>query len=325
MATPLSADRLLSALRAEGVRVVEVGNWHTHNRNHKGAWGPVNGIIVHHTVTSGSRRTVDICRNGYSGLPGPLCHGVITKDGRVHLVGHGRANHAGRGDSTVLGAVIAERAAPRPQADTTDGNARFYGFECENLGDGRDPWPAVQVEAIARASAAICRAHGWNERSVIGHAEWTRTKIDPRGPGLSATQFMDRIRGRVRELLATPAGNGEKETDMALDNADLDRISDRVWKKDGHPVAWGTESNPAWAAISMLHYACDLGRQNRTLIKGVAAAVAQLAAQGAARDAVLAALAQDGGLTAEQVEAAAASGARAALAELGERLADDAA
>ena len=31
--------------------VVEVGDWRTHNRNHKGPWGPVHGVMIHHTVT----------------------------------------------------------------------------------------------------------------------------------------------------------------------------------------------------------------------------------------------------------------------------------
>ncbi|MDQ1037732.1 hypothetical protein QFZ75_004148 [Streptomyces sp. V3I8] len=63
-----------------------------------------------------------------------------------------------------------------------DGNARFYGFEIENLGNGRDPYPAAQLEAVERLSAAICRAHGWSAASVIAHKEWTRRKIDPSFP-----------------------------------------------------------------------------------------------------------------------------------------------
>lgn len=189
MSTPLSADALVAALKAEGVTVVEHDGWRTHNRNHKGAWGPVNGVIIHHTVTSGSAATVELCYDGYSALPGPLCHGVITKDGRVHLVGNGRANHAGGGDPAVLAAVVAEDYGDTPPAThahegstgAVDGNARFYGFECENLGDGKDPWPAVQLEAMVRASAALCRAHGWTARSVIGHLEWSDWKSDPRG------------------------------------------------------------------------------------------------------------------------------------------------
>ena len=172
MATPLSADRLLKALQDEGLTVVQVGDWRTHNRNHTGSWGPVNGVMIHHTVTKGTARTVAICRDGYSGLPGPLCHGVIAKDGTVYLVGYGRANHAGLGDDDVLRAVIAERSLPADNEASTDGNRHFYGFECENLGDGKDPWPAVQLEAIEKAAAAICRAHDWDSPSVLGHLEW---------------------------------------------------------------------------------------------------------------------------------------------------------
>jgi hypothetical protein len=183
-------------LRNEGVTVVEVGDWEDHNRNHVGPWGPVHGVMIHHTVTSGSARTVAICRDGYEGLPGPLCHGVITKDGRVHLVGYGRANHAGSGDGDVLQAVIGEKALPVDDEADTDGNRHFYGFECENLGDGQDPWPEAQLEAIERVSAAICRHHGWNERSVIGHLEWQPGKVDPRGFTMAS------MRSRIAERLA---------------------------------------------------------------------------------------------------------------------------
>ncbi|MET9431897.1 MULTISPECIES: peptidoglycan-binding protein [unclassified Streptomyces] len=200
MAAPLSPDRLLAALRAEGVRVVEHPGWRTRNRNHKGAWGPVHGVIVHHTVSSGSAASVALCRDGYAALPGPLCQAVIDKEGTVHLIANGRANHAGTGDGDVLRAVRAETAPPPPADQDTDGNAHFYGFECVNLGDGKDPWPAAQLDAIERASAALCRAHGWSAGSVIGHKEWTRTKTDPRG------FEMRTMRSRIAARLGKPAG-----------------------------------------------------------------------------------------------------------------------
>ncbi|MFI9013197.1 peptidoglycan-binding protein [Streptomyces griseus] len=207
MATPLTADRLLAALHAEGVTVVEHPGWRTHDRNHKGAWGPVNGVMIHHTVSSGSAASVALCRDGHASLPGPLCQGVIDKAGTVHLISAGRANHAGGGDPDVLRRVVAEDYGDRPpaprahdgSAGAVDGNARFYGFECVNLGDGRDPWPTVQLDAIERASAAICRAHGWSARSVIGHAEWSAAKVDPRG------FTMPSMRARVGSRLAAPA------------------------------------------------------------------------------------------------------------------------
>ncbi|WP_326741598.1 N-acetylmuramoyl-L-alanine amidase [Streptomyces sp. NBC_01768] len=196
MSSPMSASRFLEVLMNEGLTVVQVGDWRTHNRDHKGPWGPVNGVMIHHTVTSGTAATVRICRNGYPDLPGPLCHGVIAKDGRVHLVGHGRANHAGLGDEDVLRAVVAEKRLPGDNEADTDGNRHFYGFECENLGDGKDPWPDAQLEAIEKAAAAICRHHGWNSRSVIGHKEWQPGKIDPRG--FTMDSMRDRIHDRLK-------------------------------------------------------------------------------------------------------------------------------
>ena len=207
MATPMAPATFLGALRAEGLTVVEVGDWEHHNRNTKGPWGPVHGVMIHHTVTSGSARTVDLCRRGHSLLPGPLCHGVITKDGRVHLVGYGRANHAGLGDPDVLAAVIAERALPVDDEASVDGNRHFYGFECENLGDGVDPWPGAQVLAIEQAAAALCRHHGWGAESVLRHLDWQPGKEDPRGPGLDWRLLRARVAARLEKKApgATPA------------------------------------------------------------------------------------------------------------------------
>jgi hypothetical protein len=207
MATPMSPSTLVKKLRAAGLKVVEMPGWRDNNRNHKGSWGPVHGVMLHHTVTKGATKTdtdntVNLCFRGHSALPGPLCHGVIAKDGTVYLVGNGRANHAGLGDDDVLAAVIAERPLPADNEANTDGNAHFYGFECINLGDGKDPWPKAQVDAMIKASAAICKHHEWGERSVIGHLEWQPGKIDPRGPGWPG---MDAARTRIKAELKPPA------------------------------------------------------------------------------------------------------------------------
>ncbi|MGK5531526.1 peptidoglycan recognition protein family protein [Streptomyces sp. URMC 129] len=326
MADPLSADALVRALKAEGVRVVEYKSWRTHNRNHKGPWGPVHGVMIHHTVTTGTDATVELCYAGRSDLPGPLCHGVIAKDGTVHLVGHGRANHAGSGDGDVLAAVTAETSLPADNEADTDGNTHFYGFEAINLGDGKDPWPAEQVEAIVRASAALCRAHGWGksgDTSVIGHAEWQPGKIDPRGPGIT----MNDVRRRVAERLDHAASwtpttpHSEEDTDMPLSDADVDRIAAATARKVALYKDTRLDSRDArqmWDDAASPHHTWQFrrtadGPDAWGLLSATAAEV------GALRQ-VVAQLAAGGGLTAEQIEAAAATGARTALAELGARL-----
>lgn len=214
MASPGTADRFLEALRAEGLTVKELPGWKTHNRNHKGDWGPVHGVMVHHTV-SGTRGIEGTVRDGYADLPGPLCQGLIHKDGTVVTVGWGRCNHAGGGDPQVLAAIKAE-TYPLPKTDThdgepgaVDGNAHFIGFECVNLGDGKDPWPSIQVEAMARAVAAVCRMYGWTVNSALRHMDWSDWKSDPRG--IDWPEF----RARVTRILmgkpnATPLKPGTK-------------------------------------------------------------------------------------------------------------------
>ncbi|MCY0957758.1 N-acetylmuramoyl-L-alanine amidase [Streptomyces sp. H27-H5] len=233
MAAPVTAAGFLGALRAEGLVVVEVGAWQTHNREGHGPWGPVHGVMIHHTVTQGTQYAVDLCRDGHSELPGPLCHGVIAKNGVVYLVGYGRANHAGLGDPDVLSAVIAERALPVDDEATVDGNRAFYGFECENLGDGVDPWPAVQLEAIERASAALCRVHGWGAGSVLGHLEWQPGKPDPRG--FTMASMRARVAGRLQLPVLPPP---PRPTRPVVDLSELIRAAKTDPGREGTPVSY---------------------------------------------------------------------------------------
>lgn len=194
MAKPMTATQAVAQLRKYGLEVITYDGWEDHNRNRIGQWGPVHGVMLHHTVTSGINHTVALCKRGYEDLPGPLCHFVISKGGKVYAIGWGRANHAGKGSKRVLDAVITEEYRANPPAkssqDLIDFNPHFYGFECENLGDGIDPWPAKQVIAIRRASAAFCDFHDWTEKSVIGHKEAQPGKIDPTGPGFPTMPIM---------------------------------------------------------------------------------------------------------------------------------------
>lgn len=185
---PGTAAAFLAALKRFGVDVVETSGWRTHNRDDETGktFGPVAGVLFHHTAGV-DKGAVSFCKNGTDALPGPLSHGVITKDGRCHLIGWGRANHAGGGDPDVLAAVKAERY-PLPKPDkhegedgAVDGNDAFVGFECVNKGDGKDPWPAVQLDGMRRVAAAVCWLYGWSARSAFRHLDWSDWKSDPRG------------------------------------------------------------------------------------------------------------------------------------------------
>ncbi|MFI9202640.1 peptidoglycan-binding protein [Streptomyces sp. NPDC053048] len=174
----MTADQFIEALEAEGIDADEYDDWRSHNRNHKGPWGPMNGVVIHHTADDDS---LDYCYTGDDELPGPLCHSHLAKDGTITMIGNGRANHAGTFAANAHQAVVDESEDhPDPdRGEPVDGNAHYYGIEIENEGDGEDPYPAEQYEAAVKWAAAICRFHGWTENSVIGHGEGTRRKVDP--------------------------------------------------------------------------------------------------------------------------------------------------
>ncbi|WP_420719558.1 N-acetylmuramoyl-L-alanine amidase [Streptomyces sp. NRRL S-481] len=204
--------------------------------------------MIHHTVTGPGTDVVDLIYHGHSALPGPLATGCITKDGVVHLTGNGRANHAGGGDGDVLDAVIGESYGTYPppthehdgSAGAVDGNARFYGWECENKGDGRDPWPQVQYDAIVKATVAVCRAHGWGHKSTIGHLEWSDWKPDPRGFDMAG------FRRDVADALALPAGRWRGEDPMPqyvnLGIAQPYRLAPGAWNSIEFTSEWADET-----------------------------------------------------------------------------------
>ncbi|MDT0567929.1 N-acetylmuramoyl-L-alanine amidase [Streptomyces sp. DSM 3412] len=276
MAAPLSADQIVAALTAEGVNVREYKSWRTHNRDAATGktFGPVNGIVIHHTAGNDS---LDFCYTGTADLPGPLCHTHLSKTGVATMVGHGRANHAGSFAQNAHDAVVAESPThPQPDAaEPVDANDHYYGIEIENLGNGSDPYPAVQYGQAVRWAAALCRAHGWTADSVIGHKEGTRRKIDP---SFGMTAFRSAIAERLEHPASWSPGSTTEEDPMAgMSNADICKA---VWKTDtvvGVPEAWTSAGNPEWQPASIL---IDIGKRVRALQTaeaGQSAAIAALA------------------------------------------------
>ncbi|WP_370665397.1 N-acetylmuramoyl-L-alanine amidase [Streptomyces sp. IBSBF 2507] len=253
MATPMTADQWLKALRAEGVTdIVEMPGWRTHNRNHKGAWGPVHATMIHHTAGEGPGLP-NLVYKGTDALPGPLCHDYLTRTGRLYLVGNGRANHAGTVARNAYNAVLNENSVhPYPDsAEPLDGNAVSYGLECENNGAEGRAWPAKQYDVAVRVQAARCRFHGWSANSVWAHKEATRRKpVDPRLP-------MDQFRKDVAERLRHEPGwnPGEKKEEAPVADLTKTDVANAAWFTDflaPPPSAPDIEDNTNWTPQAYL-------------------------------------------------------------------------
>ena len=191
---------LADLMRAAGLTVNEVGDWRSRHR--PGVFAPI-GVMMHHTAGTASldgilKGRTTVVKGKQEFLPGPLANFHVEKSGAINIVSDGNANHAGPGSRRVLdevsqGIAPSGTAAQRGLTDAIGGNRFFYGFENENKGDGIDPWPEAQLDAMARAAAALCRRHCWSSDRVIAHKEWTSRKPDP-------TFDMNDFRARVARL-----------------------------------------------------------------------------------------------------------------------------
>lgn len=259
MATPMTASQIKSQLNKWDIKYEGYKDWSTHNRNHKGDWGPVNGFMVHHTGSDSTDQR-SLLYNGTSSLPGPLCQFGIDQKGKVHLVGWGRANHAGSGDPDVLNAVINEDYGDNPPTDnesSVDGNARFYGVEIWYSGSHK--MSDAQYATLRKLAAAVCDFHGWSEKSVIAHAEWgSPGKWDP-GYASGKTYDMSNMRADIKTTLkgttSTATTNTNTNTNTTTDEEEDDmatasEIASAVWGKDlthdGTTMAASTYVKRTW-------------------------------------------------------------------------------
>jgi hypothetical protein len=224
----MAGQTFVDRVRARGVKVVEMPNWKTTNRNSVGPWSDVFGIVEHHTGGD----TVDpygyagFLQRGSTALVGPLCQFSTAPNGDLYMIGWGRCNHAGGGDPNVLAAVKAD-AVPldrelKPTVGNTtgvDGNRAFYGNEI--MYSGSHPMTAAQLETSLVVDVVICEYHGWTGSSVIAHREWSRDKPDPGYQDQAAKRRM------VNARLAGGSGGD----DMPLTQEDLTNIGNAVWQQ----------------------------------------------------------------------------------------------
>jgi hypothetical protein len=176
------------------------------------------GIMVHHTAgpRNGDAPSLRLCIEGRPTLPGPLCHIVLARSGKAHLVSGNGANHAGDGAQEVLDLVrkdepVVGNAATRGYRDMPGlaGNAFFYGIEVENNGTG-EPYPEAQLEALVKICAAVCEWHGWTPNRIVHHRQWTRRKADMS------------YRGNLPAMVAQMMDAGRMQLDASIEEPEQD-------------------------------------------------------------------------------------------------------
>lgn len=183
-------------LRAAGLVVVEHDGWRTRGRPAStGRFAPV-GVLCHHTATGPRTSDAAVVRlliEGRTDLAGPLCHLGLDRQGRVHIIAAGRANHAGKAKAS--GTVAAG-----------DGNELYIGIEAFNDGVG-EKWGKVQYDAYVLLAATLSEKVTKNSaQTVRGHKETSVTgKIDPT---FNMDVFRDKVAAEMRPKLEpkTPIG-----------------------------------------------------------------------------------------------------------------------
>lgn len=155
-----------------GDRLVVEGDWR--NTGNGDTMGDIWGVLIHHTGNRNER--VEVIRDGRPDLSGPLSQGLITPDGKFHLIAVGPCNHAGIGSYPGIG--------------VNNGNERLIGFECawptiraDGSYDEHERWPDAQIKTMRDATAGVLSFLKYDQTHCIGHKEWAtrppNVKWDP--------------------------------------------------------------------------------------------------------------------------------------------------
>jgi N-acetyl-anhydromuramyl-L-alanine amidase AmpD len=128
----------------------------------------IKGVIIHATAGADSLAWLR-----YASNPPVSCHVLVKKDGTRHIIVQdaNTAWHAGLGWLEM---------GPLRGANV---NQFTLGLELENLNDGRDPYPATQIESAAEQISIWIRRHGW--LFLLRHGDVDSRKRDPFGLNLA--------------------------------------------------------------------------------------------------------------------------------------------
>ncbi len=214
----MSATRLLTDLRAMGLRVVEEPGWKTRGNN----WavdGEPEGVMQHHTAPP---NPFPIKK-----LYGPPLFRVKAnvathEDGVLFLIAYKACNFSsGRGMSVILRDNIRKSIAPTRNATKRGlkgGNRHFWNFENSHPGDG-SVIPQIQLDTIIVATQVVTDHFGMDPEQVISHAEWTSRKIDPNWNGnnrIAIKQIRSGVAGTPPVVQPPPSTDWTEELIMAL-------------------------------------------------------------------------------------------------------------
>ncbi|NIH70477.1 peptidoglycan recognition protein family protein [Auritidibacter ignavus] len=165
---------LARVARTTGYPVKETSGWKTRGN---GTMSPVRSVMCHHTAggSRGNYPSMNVVKNGRPGLPGPLAHYGIGRDGTIYVIASGLAYHAGRVSKTAYT------------------NRHSIGIEAENTGTG-ERWSDAQLDSYVKLCRALIDEFGLPVSAVVGHKEAAvpkGRKVDPAftRPRLSMNDF----------------------------------------------------------------------------------------------------------------------------------------
>lgn len=214
-----SASQVLNAVKAAGVRYILQPGWDDPANAAGGTWNP-NYVILHHTANGGATGNTPslayVTRGTYS--PVRNCHFLIGRDGLVAVVYALKCYHAGMGGPG--------RWGDGPLVPLDSMNNFAYGIEIESKGtsttvDATNGYTQAQIEATSKLTAELLKMMGRNTGCAINHRTWAPLRK-------TDTLLTDASwQARINPYMVTQ----NPGDDMALDQADIDKVAHAVWNK----------------------------------------------------------------------------------------------
>lgn len=169
---------LARVAREAGLKVVETYNWKEAGVD----MGTIESVMVHHTAAKSYNKnapSLNVVRYGRPGLPGPLCHYLIGRDGTVYVIAAGRGNHAGR---------VSKNAYT---------NSHSIGIEIENDGVG-EAWSDELMAVVVKLTRALCDEWKVSGNAIDSFVVAHKEAAIPKGRKIDPTFDMNAFRKAVK-------------------------------------------------------------------------------------------------------------------------------